>query len=308
MSSGRFRPPATSLERALPVSGKSYAAANVQGVAWMLLAGAAFAASNVEVRFASQEMHPFAIVFFRSAIAVLLLAHVFLGREFEWRPGARLKLHLIRGVLQTAALLCLYAAIAITPLATVIAIAFITPIISAAGATLFMGEPSRLNRWAAVMLGFFGMLVIVRPGIIAITLGIGLLLAYAVQQAVSNLIAKALTKHESAASVVAWMTLLSTPLTLIPALFVWSWPTLIGWGHLLAIAVLSTVAHLATTQAYRLADITIADPLIFFRLIAAAFFGYVFFSEVPDGWTWLGSAIILAAATILGRERRSRGP
>ena len=276
--------------------------ANLQGILWMILAGASFAASNVAVRLAAEDLHPFVIVFFRSILGVVLLAHVFLSKKFIWNPGPRLKLHLLRGILQTTALLCLYTAITVTPMATVIALAFITPLVTAGGAIIFLGEPSRLNRWAAVLLGLVGALIIIRPGLITVSFGIMLILAYAVQQATSNLTAKQLTRHEPVSTVVAWMTLLSTPLTLIPALFVWSWPDAWGWWLVTFNAICSTIAHLATTQAYRLADITIADPMIFFRLIAGAIFGYIFFNEVPDIWVWMGSAVVILAATLLSRD------
>lgn len=275
---------------------------NIQGTLWMILAGSAFAASNVAVRLAAQEMHPFVVVFLRSIIAIAFLGHIFLGRDFNWWPGPRFRLHLLRGVLQATALLLLYTAITITPIATVIAIAFITPLISGAGAIMLMGEPSRLNRWFAVAAGFAGMLVIVRPGIAAVTLGMVLVLAYAVQQAASNMAAKVLIRSETATSVVAWMTLLSTPLTLVPALFVWSWPSLTGWGLVAFVGVSSTIAHIATTQAYRVTDITVADPMIFFRLIAGAILGYAFFAEVPDLWTLIGGIIIIGAIALLSRD------
>ncbi|NQV57262.1 MAG: DMT family transporter [Rhodospirillales bacterium] len=282
----------------------SRANANLRGTLWMILAGAAFASSNVSVRLASEEIHPFVIVFLRSGIAVLLFARLFTSKDFQWLPREGFRLHMFRGVLQATALLCLYAGIAITPIATVIAIGFVTPIITAAGAILFLGEPSRLNRWLAVLLGFSGVLVIMRPGLIAITLGATLVIAYAVQQAASNLAAKELTKTTSSVSVVAWMTLISAPITLVPAIFVWQWPSPYVWALVAANAVLSTIAHLATTQAYRLADITFADPLMFFRMIMAAALGYFIFGEVPDLWTWAGSLVILAAAIILSREQR----
>ncbi len=194
--------------------------------------------------------------------------------------------------------------ITVTPMATVIALAFITPLVTAGGAIAFMGEPSKLNRWLAVLLGLGGALIIIRPGFITVSVGVMLVLAYAVQQAASNLTAKQLTRHEPVTTVVAWMTLLSTPLTLIPALFVWSWPDAWGWWFVTINAICSTIAHLATTQAYRVADITIADPMILFRLIAAAILGYIFFSEIPDAWVWSGSAIIIVAATMLSRDKQ----
>jgi drug/metabolite transporter (DMT)-like permease len=277
---------------------------NILGIFWMVLAGAAFGASNVAVRMAALDMHPFVIVFFRSIIGVLLLLHVFLAKDFNWHPGPRLKLHVFRGIMQTTALLCLYTAITVTPIATVIALAFITPLFTAGGAIAFMGEPSKLNRWAAVLLGLVGALIIIRPGFITVSFGVMLVISYAIQQAASNLTAKKLIQHEPVSIVVAWMTLLSTPLTLIPALFVWSWPDVWGWYLVSINAVCSTIAHLATTQAYKMSDITLADPLIFFRLIAGAIFGYIFFSEVPDIWVWAGSTVIILAATLLSRDSK----
>ncbi len=281
--------------------------ANIQGILWMVVAGGAFAMSNVAVRLAAEGMHPFVVVFLRSIIGVLLLTHVFLAKDFIWNHGPRLKLHILRGILQTTALLCLYTAITVTPMATVIALAFITPLVTAGGAIAFMGEPSKLNRWSAVLLGLAGALIIIRPGLITISVGVLLTLAYAVQQAASNLTVKQLTRHEPVSTVVGWMTLISTPLALIPAIFVWSWPDGWGWWLVTLNAICSTIAHLATTQAYRVADITIADPMIFFRLIAGALFGYIFFSEVPGIWVWAGSAVIIFAATLLSRDRHVSG-
>ena len=277
---------------------------NILGIFWMILAGAAFGASNVAVRMAAVDLHPFVIVFFRSILGVLLLLHVFLSKDFKWYPGARIKLHIFRGVMQTTALLCLYTAITVTPLATVIALAFITPLFTAGGAIMFMGEPSKLNRWISVLLGLTGALIIIRPGFIMISFGVILVISYAIQQAASNLTAKKLIQNEPISIVVAWMTLLSTPLTLVPALFVWSWPDLWGWYLVSINAICSTIAHLATSQAYKIADITIADPLIFFRLIAGAVFGYIFFSEVPDIWVWTGGVVIIFAATLLSRDKK----
>ncbi len=279
--------------------------ANIQGVFWMVIAGAAFAASNVAVRMAAVDMHPFAILFFRSVLGILLLAHIFLSKEFSWKPGSQFNWHLLRGVLQVTALLCLYTAITITPLATVIALAFITPLFTSIGAIAFMGEPSKPTRWTAVLLGLCGALIIIRPGIVAVSIGVLLVMAYTIQQATLNLTAKKLVKHEPVTTIVAWMTLLSTPLALIPALFVWSWPNSWGWYLVSINAICSTVAHLATAQAYKIADITIADPMISFRLIAGALFGYIFFNEVPDLWVWTGSAVIIIAATFLSRDKKT---
>jgi drug/metabolite transporter (DMT)-like permease len=282
--------------------------ANLQGALWMILAGGAFTIANVAVRSAAEEIHPFVIVFLRSVIAIPLFAHLFLGKNFQWNPGPNLRFHALRGVLQATGLLCLYMGISLTSLATVAAIGFVMPIVSGAGAILFLGEPSRFGRWFAVLFGFVGVLIILRPGLISLTLGALLVVAYAVQQATSNLSAKVLiARAESPASVVAWMTLISAPVALVPALLVWSWPSPYVWGLVAVNAVMSTIAHLATVQAYKCADITVIDPMIFFRLLLAAFAGFVLYGEVPDIWTWGGGIVILIAGMILSRDERTDG-
>jgi drug/metabolite transporter (DMT)-like permease len=282
--------------------------ADLAGALWMILAGGAFTIANVAVRSAAEEIHPFVIVFLRSIIAVPLFAHILLGRDFKWNPDPNFRFHLTRGVLQASGLLCLYVGISLTPLATVAAIGFVMPIVSGAGAILFLGKPSKLGRWFAVLFGFAGVLIILRPGLISLTLGALLVVAYAVQQAASNLSAKVLVaRSQSAASIVAWMTLISAPVTLVPALAVWSWPSAYVWGLVAVNAVLSTIAHVATVQAYKCADITVIDPLIFFRMVLAAAAGFVFYNEVPDIWTWGGSIVILIAGMILSRDERSEG-
>ncbi len=96
-------------------------------------------------------------------------------------------------------------------------------------------------------------------------------------------------------------------MALVPALLVWSWPSPYVWGLVAVNAVMSTIAHLATVQAHKCADITVIDPMIFFRLVLAAFAGYVLYSEVPDIWTWGGSIVILIAGMILSRDERVQG-
>ncbi len=97
-----------------------------------------------------------------------------------------------------------------TPLATVASVGFVMPIVSGAGAILFLGEPSKFGRWLAVLFGFVGVLIILKPGVISLTLGALLVVAYAVQQATSNLCAKVLiARSEKPAQVVAWMTMIS---------------------------------------------------------------------------------------------------
>ena len=101
------------------------------------------------------------------------------------------------------------------------------------------------------------------------------------------------------------MVLLMTPLSLIPAVFYWQWPTGEQLPWLVAVGILGTLAQMAMTQSLRVADVTAVLPFDFMKLIWGALIGYIFFSEVPDAGTWLGGVTIFAGATYIAyRESR----
>ncbi len=111
------------------------------------------------------------------------------------------------------------------------------------------------------------------------------------------------------------MAIIYTPLTLIPALFVWRWPTPAELGLLFALGVVATAAHLCWTRALRATEVSAIVTFDFARLVFAALLGWWFFGEVTTLWTWIGSAIIVASGiyiarreTIAARERRGSPP
>jgi drug/metabolite transporter (DMT)-like permease len=96
-----------------------------------------------------------------------------------------------------------------------------------------------------------------------------------------------------------------TPMTLVPALFVWQWPS---WGELAFLAGIGTLAslgHLCFVKAYSIADISYAEPIVFTRLVFAALFGLFVFGEFPDLWVWVGAAIIIAATSYIAHRERA---
>jgi drug/metabolite transporter (DMT)-like permease len=123
--------------------------------------------------------------------------------------------------------------------------------------------------------------------------------------AVSTLLVKSLSRTEAPAAIVTYMNLLLTPLSLLPALFVWRWPTLTELGLGLFIGLCAALAHNAFTRAFVQADASAVMPFDYTRLPFVAVVGYLLFAEVPDGWTWVGAAIIAGAAIYIA-QRESR--
>ncbi len=176
---------------------------------------------------------------------------------------------------------------------------------------LVLGEVFRLRRWTATFCGFFGTLVILRPGFAEIDLGSLLALAAALLWGCTLIVIKVLARTESAMTITSYMNILLTLLSLVPALLVWRTPEGVQWFWLLAVGVLGTLSQVAITQSLKEADTGVVMPFDFFKLIWVAIMGYLFFAEVPGLFVWLGGAIVFASATYiairesrLARERR----
>ena len=118
----------------------------------------------------------------------------------------------------------------------------------------------------------------------------------------SKIMAKMLSKHDSPTTIVAYVTLLMTPVTLVPALFFWQWPSFEQLLWLTGLGLCGTTGHLLFTNAYRLADVSLVDPISSMRMVWAAVISYVVFSEFPDTWTWIGAGIIVVGTSYMARR------
>ena len=179
------------------------------------------------------------------------------------------------------------------------------PLFAAVLAVLVLREVFRWQRWAAILFGFAGTLVIIRPGIVEVDTGPIIILLSSGIWGLILIVIKSLGKRDSTPTIVTYMVLFMSPLALIPALFVWTWPTVEELGVLLLMGTMGTVAHLTLTQALRVGEAAVVMPMDFFKLIWAAALGFLIFSELPDVFTWIGGFMIFASATYLGLRERT---
>jgi len=280
---------------------------NVRAIVLMIISVGLLAGVDSVVKIAGREgMHPVQIVFFRNLFGLLALAPYFMRFGFGQMRTKRLKMHFLRGAIHVTAMISWFWALTLIPLAEATALGFMAPAYIAIGAILFMGERSHLNRWIAILIGFAGMLVILRPGFIEISLGAALVIYGTIAISAAKILAKSLTRTDAPTAIVAYWSLIVTFLSFFPALFFWSWPSweLLAW--LAVVGVISSLGHITMTVSYRDGDLTAVEPATFFRLIWAALFGYFFFAEIPELWTWIGSAIIITGALMLMRSERDR--
>lgn len=274
----------------------------------MVLTGLLFAAVTGTVRYLGSDMNAAQGAFIRYAFGVVLVLPVLWRLTAAGHLPRRWGLSLVRGLLHGIGVCLWFYSMARIPVAQVTAIGFAAPLFTVIGAALFLGERPGARRIIAVVVGLCGTLVILRPGFIEVELGALAQLAAAPLFAASFLVAKKLTESEGSTAIVAHLTLIVTIVLLPGALAVWRTPTLSELAWLFVTAVLATLGHYTLMRALRAAPITSLQPITFLQLVWATALGYVFFGEQPDGWTWLGAAIIVASATyIVHREAmRSR--
>jgi drug/metabolite transporter (DMT)-like permease len=267
----------------------------LQAGIWMFFGGATGGLMNVIVRFASAEMHPFEVVFFRNLFSLMFMLPwlVRTSATTGMRTG-KFGFYVLRAGVAFVSMLTWFYGINLVPLATAQALNFTAPLFATIMAALILKEQVRARRWSAIAIGFAGVLVVLRPFGPTDTNMLWILVS-AATGAMGAITVKFLSRTESASAIVAWMVLLGTPMSLVPALFVWSWPSLMGLVWLVSLGLLGTLAHLSFARALGAADASVCAAFEFLRLPYAALLAWVFFSEPTDLFTWIGAAIIMSS-------------
>ncbi len=203
-------------------------------------------------------------------------------------------------------MLCFFYALSIAPLTDVAAMTFASPIFATVLAVFVFGEMIGIRRWAAIAMGFAGTLVVLRPGFEGVALGPLLALIASLIWGVALLVIKVLARTESSLTITAWMMILLTPLSFIPAVLFWQWPTWDQYLWLVFTAALGTGGHLFLNQALKEAETNVVMPVDFVRLIWVSIIGFYVFGEVPDLFTWIGGAMIFSSALYLAYRESVR--
>lgn len=262
-----------------------------------------FACMAVVIRLASESLHVFEIAFFRNFFGMLAALPLLLKHGPGLLKTDQLPRYFIRCALGIGAMFCSFWAIGHLPLAHAISLTYSSPLFVTIAAVFWLGEQVRARRWSAVIVGFIGVLVIVRPGTDAFTAGSLVAVAAAILSGIVAIQIKQLSYTELADRIVLWTTLLWVPMSLLPALMVWQWPSGIVWLWVIASGLLGTGGHMLWTRALKLGDVSALTPISFMQLPVVAVAGWLLFSESLDRWTVIGAGIILAAnAYIAHRE------
>jgi drug/metabolite transporter (DMT)-like permease len=273
----------------------------------MLLIGISalgFSIMHVMIRLLTGNLHPFEVAFFRNLFGVMALLPILARRGLGVLRTERLPLHAVRSVLGLASMLFFFSALQRTGLPKVTAMSFTAPLFATAGAVLFLGERIHARRLAALLAGFAGTVIVMRPGT-GVDAGVMMVLVSSALWAVALLTIKALSHTESSFQVTFYTGLFMAPLSFVPAAMVWSWPSAREYAWLAAMGTVGTISQLIMTQAFREADATAVLPIDFTRLLWASLLGMLVFGESPELATLLGGTLIFVSTTYIAlREAR----
>lgn len=277
------------------------------GMALAAAAGITFSVLNVQLRLLAEALPPLQVQFLRYAAGLLpILPWIIRGGLAAFRPNG-LSGQVWRGAVHASGLFLWFTALPHIPFAELTALGFTTPLFVMLGAAVFLKEKMFWQRWAAAGFGFAGVLVVVGPSLT----GSGgvyslLMLLSAPLFAASFLITKALTRRDAPVVIVAWQSLTVSLFTLPFALWLWEWPDAGQWARVVLCGALGTAGHFMLTHAFKLADISTAQPVKFLDLVWAALLGFLVFSEVPTKTTVLGALVIFAATSWIARVEARR--
>jgi drug/metabolite transporter (DMT)-like permease len=272
---------------------------------WMAAAATCFAITFGFIRALSETLHTFEIVLLRNLLGMLFLLPWLARAGLGALKTTRWKGYSLRAVTGYAAMACWFYALSAMPLGEASALQFTMPLWAIILAVLFLRERANAARWIATIVGFAGVLVVIRPGIIDTSLAALAALAAAALYSGNNIITKTLTRSDDPTAVTFHSFLFSLPFALPPALMVRNGP---GWAEaplILGFGLSTIGAHITLTRALSIADASVVGPVDYLRLPVVVAIGFVFFDEFPDLWTWVGAAIIVASTWYLTvRETR----
>jgi len=275
---------------------------NLQGAFWILIAAGLLTGMGALVKHLGKEIPPMQIVFFRSIVTILIVMPFMLRSGWAGFHTQRPGMHILRGLMGTLGMVCVFYAFAALPLAETIAIVFSRPLFAVWLAIMFLGETVGWRRITAVLIGFAGVLVMVRPGSAAFDPASLYALTAAVTAGSIAVIIKKMSATESTSSIILWFSVSSAIITTIPAIAVWVPVAPSQWIYLILIGILGSTGMVALTKGFSTGETSFVTPFDYSRLLYATALGFFIFGETPDVWSVVGALIIVASGYYIARR------
>ena len=238
--------------------------------------------------------------YFFTVVFTLPIMFFFFRKNLVWTDKP--KLQLIRGLILLTANVCFFYSISIISLAKALTLAFIAPLIVTAFSPIFLGEKVGFRRWSAVIIGFIGSMVVIRPGFVEINLASLAALGTGVMYGFYLIITRKLSSSDNPLLTLLLTGVVGAIIISFVMPFVWIKPTLNQWSMMAAIGIFACVGHLFIILSLKYADASKLAPFSYFEIVTNIIIGYYFFSDFPDKWTFLGLFIIILSGIYISRR------
>ncbi|MCB1522256.1 MAG: DMT family transporter [Hyphomicrobiaceae bacterium] len=295
-----------------PTLAGAHAGDPVRAAIWVTISMALLAGIASLVRYAALSgLDASVTLFWRNLFCVVWMLPLLAFRGRSLMATAQPRLYVLRVAISFLSMSAFFHALSLIPIGEATAISFLSPLFGTLFAILLLGEVVGPRRWIALVIGFVGALIILRPwaGVTIVpghenALGVGQLAALLSAMCVGIIgpLVKQLTNADDADRIVFITSLLLTPVSLVPALFVWQWPNSEQWIVLLALGLLAVLGHMTLVRGYVAAEASLVMTFKFSRLPFAVAIGYLAFGETIDAETWLGAGVIFAAGVYIVRR------
>ena len=238
--------------------------------------------------------------YFFTVAFTLPIMFFFFRKNLVWTDKP--KLQLIRGLILLTANVCFFYSISIISLAKALTLAFIAPLIVTAFSPIFLGEKVGFRRWSAVIIGFIGSMVVIRPGFVEINLASLAALGTGVMYGFYLIITRKLSSSDNPLLTLLLTGVVGAIIISFVMPFVWIKPTFNQWSMMAAIGIFACVGHLFIILSLKYADASKLAPFSYFEIVTNIIIGYYFFSDFPDKWTFLGLFIIILSGIYISRR------
>ena len=226
----------------------------------------------------------------------------FYRNQLKWSDKP--KLQILRGLILLIANICFFYSISVISLAKALTLAFVAPLIVTAFSPIFLGEKVGFRRWSAVVIGFLGSLVVIRPGFVEINLASLAALGTGIMYGFYLIITRKLSTSDNPLLTLLLTGVVGAVIITCVMPFVWVKPTLNQWSMMAAIGVFACIGHLFLILSLKYADASKLAPFSYFEIITNIIIGYYFFSDFPDNWTFLGLFIIVLSGIYISRREK----
>ncbi len=272
---------------------------NVKGIILALVASFCAVLMSVFLKFAQEDTNVFSVGFMRFFFGFLLIFPFIIKSKFKIYNTDNLKFHITRSIINVPMMILGFAALMYIPLDQIKAIGFLSPILVVILSVIFLKERIYLIRTFSLILGFIGVIIILRPGIIEISIGAYMVLTSTFLWSTVIIITKYMSKSDSPMTIITYQYTFVSIFTLPLAIVYWSNISLTSVFYSLMAAIVGTVLHLCINTSYKMASLTVLQPVWFSQLLWATIFSLILFNESIDYFTYIGGSLVFISVLII---------